>query len=68
MAARSKPNTAVLAPHHGAESRMFGTLTERLSGILSGLTRRGALTEEDVNARCARCAGRCWRPMSRWRW
>ncbi|MGL4729667.1 MAG: signal recognition particle protein, partial [Bosea sp. (in: a-proteobacteria)] len=29
---------------------MFGTLTERLSGILSSLTRRGALTEEDVNA------------------
>lgn len=29
---------------------MFGTLSERLSGILSGLTRRGSLTEEDVNA------------------
>jgi signal recognition particle subunit SRP54 len=29
---------------------MFGTLTEKLSGILSTLTRRGALTEEDVNA------------------
>ena len=30
--------------------RMFGTLSDRLSGILSGLTRRGSLTEEDVNA------------------
>ncbi|MGL4527351.1 MAG: signal recognition particle protein [Aestuariivirga sp.] len=29
---------------------MFGTLSDRLSAILSGLTRRGALTEEDVNA------------------
>ena len=29
---------------------MFGTLSDRLSGILSGLTRRGALTEDDVNA------------------
>ncbi len=29
---------------------MFGTLSEKLSGILSGLTRRGALTEDDVNA------------------
>jgi signal recognition particle subunit SRP54 len=29
---------------------MFGTLSERLSSILSGLTRRGALTEDDVNA------------------
>ena len=29
---------------------MFGTLSDRLSSILSGLTRRGALTEEDVNA------------------
>ena len=29
---------------------MFGTLSEKLSGILSGLTRRGALTAEDVNA------------------
>ena len=29
---------------------MFGTLSDRLSGILSGLTRRGSLTEEDVNA------------------
>ncbi len=29
---------------------MFEGLSERLSGILSGLTRRGALTEEDVNA------------------
>ncbi|MCP4561579.1 MAG: signal recognition particle protein [Bosea sp.] len=29
---------------------MFGTLSEKLSGILAGLTRRGALTEDDVNA------------------
>jgi signal recognition particle subunit SRP54 len=29
---------------------MFEGLSERLSGILNGLTRRGALTEEDVNA------------------
>ncbi len=29
---------------------MFEGLSERLSGVLSGLTRRGALTEEDVNA------------------
>jgi signal recognition particle subunit SRP54 len=29
---------------------MFEGLSERLSGILSGLTRRGALTEDDVNA------------------
>ena len=29
---------------------MFEGLSERLSGILGGLTRRGALTEEDVNA------------------
>ncbi|MDQ4135539.1 MAG: signal recognition particle protein [Pseudomonadota bacterium] len=29
---------------------MFEGLSERLSSILSGLTRRGALTEEDVNA------------------
>jgi signal recognition particle subunit SRP54 len=29
---------------------MFEGLSERLSGILSTLTRRGALTEEDVNA------------------
>src|SRR6478735_8580687 len=29
---------------------MFGTLSDRLSGILSGLTRRGSLTEDDVNA------------------
>jgi signal recognition particle subunit SRP54 len=29
---------------------VFEGLSERLSGILSGLTRRGALTEEDVNA------------------
>jgi signal recognition particle subunit SRP54 len=29
---------------------MFEGLSERLSGILDGLTRRGALTEEDVNA------------------
>ena len=29
---------------------MFEGLSEKLSGILSGLTRRGALTEEDVNA------------------
>ena len=29
---------------------MFEGLSDRLSGILSTLTRRGALTEEDVNA------------------
>ncbi|HEV7260700.1 MAG TPA: signal recognition particle protein [Bosea sp. (in: a-proteobacteria)] len=29
---------------------MFGTLSDKLSGILSGLTRRGSLTEDDVNA------------------
>src|SRR5918911_847685 len=29
---------------------MFEGLSEKLSSILSGLTRRGALTEEDVNA------------------
>src|SRR5215211_827357 len=29
---------------------MFESLSDKLSGILSGLTRRGALTEEDVNA------------------
>jgi len=29
---------------------MFEGLSERLSGILNGLTRRGALSEEDVNA------------------
>jgi signal recognition particle subunit SRP54 len=29
---------------------MFEGLSERLSGVLSSLTRRGALTEEDVNA------------------
>src|SRR5436305_2909166 len=29
---------------------MFDTLSERLGGILDRLTRRGALTEEDVNA------------------
>jgi signal recognition particle subunit SRP54 len=29
---------------------MFEGLSDRLSGILAGLTRRGALTEEDVNA------------------
>src|SRR5215204_6517273 len=29
---------------------MFEGLSDRLSGILSGLTRRGSLTEEDVNA------------------
>src|SRR5918911_2212053 len=28
---------------------MFEGLSEKLSGILDGLTRRGALTEEDVN-------------------
>ena len=29
---------------------MFVTLSERLSGIFDGLTRRGALSEKDVNA------------------
>jgi signal recognition particle subunit SRP54 len=29
---------------------VFATLSDKLSGILSGLTRRGALTEDDVNA------------------
>ena len=29
---------------------MFDSLSERLGGILDRLTRRGALTEEDVNA------------------
>src|SRR6478752_9392363 len=29
---------------------MFEGLSDKLSAILSGLTRRGALTEEDVNA------------------
>src|ERR671926_1960128 len=29
---------------------MFEGLSDKLSGILSGLTRRGALSEEDVNA------------------
>ena len=29
---------------------MFEGLSDKLSGILDGLTRRGALTEEDVNA------------------
>src|SRR5262249_26854816 len=29
---------------------MFDNLSERLSGILDGLTRRGALTEADVDA------------------
>ena len=29
---------------------MFEGLSDRLSGILSGLTRRGALTEADVTA------------------
>ena len=29
---------------------MFEGLSEKLSGILDSLTRRGALTEEDVNA------------------
>ena len=29
---------------------MFEGLTEKLSGIFDGLTRRGALTEADVNA------------------
>ena len=29
---------------------MFEGLSDKLSGILDGLTRRGALTEDDVNA------------------
>ena len=29
---------------------MFEGLSDKLSSILNGLTRRGALTEEDVNA------------------
>ena len=29
---------------------MFESLSDRLSGILNALTRRGALSEEDVNA------------------
>ena len=29
---------------------MFEGLSQRLSGILDALTRRGALTEDDVNA------------------
>ena len=29
---------------------MFETLSDRLSGILNALTRRGALSEEDVSA------------------
>ena len=32
------------------EEHMFESLSEKLSGILDKLTRRGALTEEDVNA------------------
>ena len=29
---------------------MFDSLSEKLSGILDGLTRRGALSEQDVDA------------------
>jgi signal recognition particle subunit SRP54 len=29
---------------------MFESLSEKLSGIFEGLTRRGALSEDDVNA------------------
>jgi len=35
---------------------MFEGLSDKLSNILSSLTRRGALTEEDVNAALR---GRC---------
>ena len=37
---------------------MFETLQERLGSILNSLTGRGALSEADVSARCARCAVR----------
>jgi len=36
--------------HDGAKSGMFDNLSERLGGILDRLTRRGALTEADVDA------------------
>src|SRR5690349_14787245 len=38
-------------PHgRGERTSMFDSLSERLSGILDKLTRRGALTEADVDA------------------
>ncbi len=47
---------------------MFEGLSDRLSGILSGLTRRGALTEADVTAAMREVRRACWRPTSPWRW
>ena len=45
---------------------MFEGLSEKLSGIFDGLTRRGALSEADVEPRAARGPPRrCSRPMSR---
>jgi signal recognition particle subunit SRP54 len=44
MDARVKPG------HDEKRNVMFDSLSERLSGILDRLTRRGALTEEDVEA------------------
>ena len=37
---------------------MFESLQERLGSILNNLTGRGALSEADVSAACARCAVR----------
>ena len=48
-----------------SRTSMFQSLSDRLSGVLDKLTRRGALTESDVGERCARCAARCSRPTSR---
>src|SRR5678816_345851 len=37
-------------PLEGSETLMFDSLSERLGGILDRLTRRGALSEADVDA------------------
>ena len=48
---------------------MFDNLSEKLSGILDRLTRRGALSRGRTSMRrCARSAARCWRPTSRSTW
>src|SRR5258708_18256702 len=40
----------VLRTDSGTWNKMFDSLSERLGGILDRLTRRGALTEADVDA------------------
>ncbi len=47
---------------------MFDSLSERLGGILDRLTRRGALTEEDVDAALREVRRACSKPTLRSTW